>query len=385
MKKILAMLLAVVMVFALAACGQSAAPAAAPAAEAPAAEAPADEAPAAAAPKVAVFWYNFGDAFLSTVRDALDADLAGAGVDFQNFDAANNQATQLEQVQTAVTNGFNILVVNLVTSGSADAAQQIIDAAGGLPIVFFNRAIEGDGEEGKLLNANDGIAFIGTDAPEAGHMQGKMIGEYLLANYDAVDLNGDGEISYAMLMGDATNVEAIYRTKYGVEDANAVLTAAGKPELVYFNASNSDKYQLDPNGAWSSAAGNEFMTTNLAEYSEANGNMIELVIANNDDMALGAMAALQNAGYNNGGDSKMIPVFGVDATQPARDAIAAGGMTGTVLQSAPAMAEAICSTVVALGDGATPADALAALAAGEGVSMADGFTNKLFVAYQPVA
>ncbi len=380
MKKTLAMLLAVVMVFALAACGQSAAPAATPAAE-PAAEPAAD----ASAPKVAVFWYNFGDAFLSTVRDALDADLTEAGVDFQNFDAANNQATQLEQVQTAVTNGFNILVVNLVTSGSADAAQQIIDAAGDLPVVFFNRAIEGDGEEGKLLNANDGIAFIGTDAPEAGHMQGKMIGEYLLANYDAVDLNGDGEISYAMFMGDATNVEAIYRTKYGVEDANAVLTAAGKPELVYFNSSNSDKYQLDPNGAWSAAAGNEFMTTNLAEYSEANGNMIELVIANNDDMALGAMAALQNAGYNNGGDSKMIPVFGVDATQPARDAIAAGGMTGTVLQSAPAMAEAICSTVVALGGGATPADALAALASGEGVSMAEGFTNKLFVAYQPVA
>ncbi len=375
MKKNIALLMAVVMVFALVACGQQAAPAST-----------GNDKPAeASAVKVAVFWYNFGDAFLSTVRDALDADLKSAGVDFQNFDAANNQATQLEQVQTAVTNGFNILVVNLVTSGSADAAQQIIDAANGLPIVFFNRAIEGDGEEGKLLNANDNIAFIGTDAPEAGHMQGKMIGEYLLAHYDDVDLNGDGEISYAMFMGDATNVEAIYRTKFGVEDANAVLTAAGKPELVYFNPNNSDKYQLDPNGAWSSAAGNEFMTTNLAEYSEANGNMIELVIANNDDMALGAMAALQGAGYNNGGDSKMIPVFGVDATQPARDAIAAGGMTGTVLQSAPAMADAICATVVALGDGSTPADALAAQAAGEGVSIPEGFTNKLFVAYQPVA
>jgi len=81
----------------------------------------------------------------------------------------------------------------------------------------------------------------------------------------------------------------------------------------------------------------------------------------------------------------MIPVFGVDATQPALDAIAAGGMTGTVLQSAPAMADAICSTVVAVGGGATPADALAELASGEGVSMAEGFKNKLFVAYQPVA
>ena len=374
MKKFFALLLAAVMVFSLAACGSQGAPASTT-----------ESQTEASGTKVAVFWYNFGDAFLSTVRDALDADFKAAGVEFQNFDAANNQATQLEQVQTAVTNGYNLLVVNLVTSGSADAAQQIIDAANGLPIVFFNRAIEGDGEEGKLLNAVDTIAFIGTDAPEAGHMQGKMIGEYLIANYDAVDLNGDGSISYAMFMGDATNVEAIYRTQYGVEDANAVLKANGKPELVYFNANNSDKYQLDPNGAWSSAAGNEFMTTNLAEYSEANGNMIELVIANNDDMALGAMAALQSAGYNNGEGTTTIPVFGVDATQPALDAIAAGGMTGTVLQSAPAMADAICSAVVSISGGATPADALAALASGEGVSMAEGFKNKLFVAYQPVA
>ena len=378
MKKLLALLLVAVMVFALVACGSQEEPAPAP-------ESETSEETTGSDLKVAVFWYNFGDAFLSTVRDALDADFTEAGIEFQNFDAANNQATQLEQVQTAVTNGFNLLVVNVVTSGSADAAQQIIDAANGLPIVFFNRAIEGDGEDGKVLGANDNICFIGTDAPEAGHMQGKMIGEYLIANYDTVDINGDGVISYAMFMGDANNVEAIYRTRYGVEDANAILTANGKPELEYFNASNSDKYQLDPNGAWSSAAGNEFMTTNLAEYSEANGNMIELVIAHNDDMALGAMAALQSAGYNNGGDTRMIPVFGVDATQPARDAIAAGGMTGTVLQSADGMADAICSTVAAIGGGATPADAISSLASGEGVSLAEGFTNKLFVAYQPVA
>ena len=55
-----------------------------------------------------------------------------------------------------------------------------------------------------------------------------MVGEYLLANWDTVDLNGDGKISYAMFKGDEANVEAIYRTQFGVEDADAVLTAAGK-------------------------------------------------------------------------------------------------------------------------------------------------------------
>ena len=374
MKKTLALLLALVMVFALAACGGSG-------------EGSGDgaAAPAEGDLKVAVLWYAFSDAYLSTVRAALDADFEEAGIAYQDFDANNNQGTQLEQVQTAVTNGFNVLVVNLVTSGSADAAQQIIDAAGDVPVVFFNRAVEGDGEEGIVLNNFENVVFIGTDAPEAGHMQGQMIGEFLVENYDDVDLNGDGVISYAMFMGDATNVEAIYRTQFGVEDANAVLAEAGKPELEYFNASNTDKYQLDPNGALSSAAGNEFMSTNLAEYSEANDNMIELVIANNDDMAIGAISALQNAGYNLGdGESTKIPVFGVDATQVAQDAIAADTMTGTVKQDAEGMAAAICSTVAAIGDGSSVADAAALVADSEDIySMAEGFSNKIFVAYAP--
>ena len=365
MKKFFALLLALVMLFAITA--------------KPAATAAASDL------KVAVFWYTFSDAYLSTVRDALDKDLKDAGIEFQNFDCNNNQGTQLEQVQTAVTNGFNVLVVNLVTSGSADAAEQIIEAANGLPVIFFNRAIEGDGEEHAVLDKYENIAFIGTDAPEAGHMQGKMIGDFLMANYDDVDLNKDGKISYAMFMGDAANVEAIYRTQFGVEDANAVLTANGKPELVYFNERNTDKYQLDPNGAWSSAAGNEFMTTNLAEYSEANGNMIELVIANNDDMALGAIAALQAFGYNLGdGASKKIPVFGVDATQVAQDAIAADTMTGTVKQDAQGMADAICAQLAAVAGGATMAEAAAKVAeSAEIFSLAEGFANKVFVAYAP--
>ena len=396
MKKSLSMILALLMALSLVACGSTPAPAASSeeaaveeAAEEAAAEEVAEETAAETAEagdaKVAVLWYAFSDAYLSTVRAALDADFEEAGIEYQDFDGNNNQGTQLEQVQTAVTNGFNLLVVNLVTSGSADAAQQILEAAGDVPVLFFNRAVEGDGEEGTFLGAHDSVAFIGTDAPEAGHLQGKMIGEFLVENYDDVDLNGDGEISYAMFMGDAANVEAIYRTQYGVEDANAVLTEAGKPELVYFNESNTDKYQLDPNGAWSSGAAFDFMSTNLAEYSEANGNMIELIICNNDDMAAGSVSALENAGYNLGdGSSTKIPVFGVDATQTAQDLINADKMTGTVKQDAEGMADAICSTVAAVSTGSAMADAVSAVAdSNEIFSMADGFTNKLFVAYAP--
>ena len=189
----------------------------------------------------------------------------------------------------------------MVTSGSPDVANEIISKANGVPVVFFNRAIEAEGAEGDVLNAFDTISFIGTDAPEAGHLQGQMVGEYLLANYDTVDLNGDGVISYAMMKGDEANVEAIYRTQYGVEDADAALTAAGKPALQYFDASNTARYQVDLNGTWSAQAALDYMNTNLSQYNESNGNMIELVICNNDNMAEGVISALEQAGYNTGG------------------------------------------------------------------------------------
>ena len=395
MKKIIALLLALTMVFALAACAKQTT-------ETPATETtttpetttteenttteetPAAETTEAADLKVGVFYYTFADTYISSVRTALDAQLDSLGVAYQNFDGNNNQTTQNEQIQTALTDGYNLLIVNMVTSGSPDVANEIISMANGTPVIFFNRAIEADGNEGTVLNANATISFIGTDAPEAGHLQGKMVGEYLLANWDTVDLNGDGKISYAMFKGDEANVEAIYRTQFGVEDANAVLTEAGKPELEYFDASNTSKYQVDLGGAWSAQAALDYLNTNLSQYNEANGNMIELIICNNDNMAEGAISALETAGYNTGAEgSKTIPVFGVDATDAAKELIAAGKMTGTVKQDAEGMAVAIASVVKATGEGTSMADAVSATSATnpDMYTIADGIANKLFVAY----
>ena len=395
MKKIIALLLALTMVFALAACAKQTT-------ETPATETtttpetttteenttteetPAAETTEAADLKVGVFYYTFADTYISSVRTALDAQLDSLGVAYQNFDGNNNQTTQNEQIQTALTDGYNLLIVNMVTSGSPDVANEIISMANGTPVIFFNRAIEADGNEGTVLNANATISFIGTDAPEAGHLLGKMVGEDLLANWDTVDLNGDGKISYAMFKGDEANVEAIYRTQFGVEDANAVLTEAGKPELEYFDASNTSKYQVDLGGAWSAQAALDYMNTNLSQYNEANGNMIELIICNNDNMAEGAISALETAGYNTGAEgSKTIPVFGVDATDAAKELIAAGKMTGTVKQDAEGMAVAIASVVKATGEGTSMADAVSATSATnpDMYTIADGIANKLFVAY----
>lgn len=360
MKKLIALALAVVMVFGLAACGSN----------------------SSKGTKVSVFWYDESDVYLSSVRTALNAELdALEGVEYDNQYAANDQAKQLDQVKTAIAGGSNLLVVNLVTSGSADAAEEILTAAGKIPVIFFNRAVGTDGTDIPVLTGHDNTCFIGTDAPAAGHMQGQMIGEYILANFDDIDINGDGVISYAMMKGDEANVEAIYRTQYGVEDANAVLTAAGKPELQYFDASNPDCYQVDLGGAWSATAAKDYMDTNFVSYNEDNGNMIELVICNNDGMAEGVVASLQERGYNVAG-GHTVPVFGVDATDNAKALIADGAMAGTIKQDAQGMAAAIAQTVTAIAGGKTPVEALAALSDSR-FSIASDCSAKLYVAYAP--
>ncbi len=389
-KRFMALAMAGVMAMSLAACGGSkdtAATTAAPAAtEAPAAgdttEAPETEAPAAEAVDldVAVFYYTYSDTYISSVRTALDKALTDAGVKFQNYDSNSNQTTQNEQIDTAISQGANLLIVNIVTSGSVDASQAIVDkaSAAGIPVIFFNRAVESDEEEGKVLGAYDQCAFVGTDAPEAGHMQGKMIGEYVVENYDKVDLNGDGKISYAMFMGQLGNVEAIYRTQFGVEDANAVLTEAGKPELEYFDASNTDKYQVDQEGNWSATAANNYMNTNLAQFNEDNDNMIELVICNNDGMAEGVVTALNDKGYNLGTeDSTTIPVFGVDATDAAKQLIADGKMTGTIKQDAEGMAQGIAYLVQNVGAGKE------LMADTDDFNVSEKVSNKIYIPYAP--
>lgn len=295
---------------------------------------------------VAVLYYNYSDTYISSVRTALDAQLNAAGITPQNYDGNNNQTTQTEQVTTAITKGAKALVVNIVNTSSDDAANGIVAEAkkAGIPVIFFNREISND-----VINSYDKSAFVGTDAAEAGHLQGKMIGEYLTKDFDKYDLNKDGKISYIMMMGEKGNKEAIYRTQYAVEDANKVLEAAGKPALEFYDSANTDKYLVDKEGKWSAQAANEYMTTALSSYSDNNKNMIELAICNNDGMAEGVITALNTSGYNTG-EGKSIPVFGVDATETAKELIKANKMTGTIKQDAEGMAKAI-SLLVANANG----------------------------------
>ncbi len=327
---------------------------------------------------IGVFYYTYADTYIASVRTALDKKLDDMGVKYQDYDGNNNQTTQNEQIDTAIQTGANLLIVNIVTSGSNDASTQIIDKAkaADVPVIFFNRAVEDEkSEEGTILGSYEKCAFVGTDAPEAGHMQGEMIGNYVVENFDTVDLNGDGKISYAMFMGQLGNAEAIYRTQFAVEDANKKLEEAGKPALEFFDPANTDKYQVDQDGAWSATAANNYMTTNLSQYNEGNNNMIELIICNNDGMAEGAVAALNDKGYNTGDPAKTIPVFGVDATDAAKKLIADGKMVGTIKQDAEGMAACIAQLTQNTADGKELVDGV------EKDMISEKVANKIFIPY----
>ena len=348
MKKLLALALSAVLALSLAACGGNGAstPASTPASGATSE----GGATATSDMRVDVFYYDFSDVYISTVRAAMDEQLKAMGIEPNNWDAAGSQPTQTDQVNTAITAGSDLLIVNIVETATSAPAQDIVNAAqtAGIPVIFFNREVA----DNEVINSYDKCAFVGTNAPDAGHMQGEMIGNYLLENYDTVDLNGDGTISYVMFKGQEGNAEAEARTQYAVEDANKLLTEAGKPELSYYDDKASTKYLVDTEGKWSAKAANDYMVALLGSYNKDNNNMVELIICNNDGMAEGAISALQNVGYNNGPDTTIIPVFGVDATDSAKALIKAGNMAGSIKQDAVGMATTINTLVKNVQDGA---------------------------------
>ena len=133
--------------------------------------------------EVSVFYYTYSDTYISSVRTEMDKILKANHVSFHNYDANGNQSTQTEQVDTAITKGSKMLIVNIVDTGSDDAAKTIIEKAksADIPVIFFNRSVS---EE--VLKSYDKCFFIGTDYEMAGHMQGELIGNYYFVSYNII-------------------------------------------------------------------------------------------------------------------------------------------------------------------------------------------------------
>lgn len=318
-KKIMAILLASVMAVGLAACssGDSSSSASGSAAASGSATAESGD-----LPTVGVLIYKYDDTYISTVRNSLEAALEGkAEVTMQ--DGKGDQATQNDQLDVMISKGVDVLAVNMV---DAKAASGVVEKAkeAGIPTIFFNR--EPDTE---VIKSYEKACFIGTNAADAGKMQGDLI-KQLFDEHPEYDLNGDGVIQYTMFQGEPDNPEAIARTQYSVEQAEANgLTMELIGEIQVCN--------------WDTETAQKAMEAILA----ANEGKVELVIANNDGMAIGCIAALSNIGYNTGAEgAKFVPVIGVDATDAAKDAIAKGTMSATVLQDGDAMGKAIAEVAL---------------------------------------
>lgn len=272
--------------------------------------------------KLGVLLYNGSDPYIGTVRQALIAlDEADDSIELDIQDGQANQATQLEQIDAMIAKKVNGLLVNIVDFGSGKSVKEKVQSAG-IPTVFWNRDISADLTPEDLAN----VIFYGTVAPQAGVIQGEMAYEQWEAN-KALDRNGDGKLQYVMLHGGLDNAEAKARTEESIK---------------YFKDKSVEVEEIGMQVAdWDS----DKAKTAVDAWMAKDGDKIEMIFANNDNMAFGAITALQEAGYNKGDQQKYIPVYGVDALAEAITKIDEGTMAGTVKQNNETMAKGIITLI----------------------------------------
>jgi len=287
--------------------------------------------------KVGVSIYQFTDNFMTLYRNEIENYFKSLETDDVKYeitmaDGKNDMAEQTNQIQNFITQGMDVIILNLVQTSSADALIDQIVAAD-IPLVLINReplAYDADGKtldeayEGILNNAK--VCYVGADARQSGTFQGEMVAE--LENHG--DINGDGKISYIMIEGDPENIDAQYRTEFSIK----ALTDAG------YEVECLD----DQVGNWDQTKGQELCANALTKYGES----VEVVFCNNDAMALGAATAIQTAGRKVGED---IYLLGVDALEEAVQLVKDGEMTGTVLNDHIGQSHAAVDAAVKLLNG----------------------------------
>ena len=256
----------------------------------------------AALPNIGVCIYKFDDTFMTGVRNAIEA--AAEGIAEAPFaDSQNQQATQNDQVNMYISQGVDALAINPVDRTACAEISKKAEPAG-IPVVYFNR--EPIAEE---MEDYDNWYYVGAKAEESGTMSGQILVEYFTENPPE-----GGVIRYVMLQGEPGHQDAELRSIFSIQ----ALTDAGF-EL--------EALAVDT-AMWDRVRGQDKMTAWLAAF----GDEIDCVLANNDDMALGAIEALKAEGYFSEG--KFMPVVGVDATAPALEALKEGTLLGTVLNDA---------------------------------------------------
>ena len=270
---------------------------------------------------VDVVQYDSKDKFISLVRQSLEQiqNESQGKVQFNFFDGKGKQSIENEVIDNIARNErVDMLLVDLVNTQDT---QQVIDVAkkGNIPVIFFNRE---PAELDRIKNYEKSY-YVGSDAKEAGKLQGEILINLWNNDRKSIDKNNDGILQYVMLEGNRSNIEAQERTQYAISTIN---DAGIKTEQIASSISN-----------WQRDLAKEAVNSIIFKQ----GKNIEAILANNDEMAIGAIEALQQYGYNQGDKAKTIPVVGIDGTEEAQELIKKGEMVGTVVQSPSEMANAI--------------------------------------------
>lgn len=277
--------------------------------------------------KIGICIYDHYDTFISSIVEDIQ-DTAKrkereeeVTITVEVVSAGLKQTVQNDQVSEFIDKGCDIICINLVDRTDASV---IIDRAktADVPVIFFNRELVQED-----LERWEKLYYVGAVAQESGQMQGQIVVDLCRegGGITTIDKNGDGKIQYVILEGEAGHQDALVRSEGSVK----AITDAG--------------YQLEKLGNeianWKRAQAKSKVNQWLAEF----GDDIELVLANNDDMALGAIDAWKDSGRE-----QWPIIVGIDGTEPALEEVEKGFLNGTVLNDAKGQAESILELAYSL-------------------------------------
>lgn len=271
----------------------------------------------AIAENIGVSIYQFDDVWTTVMRNGI-TDHADSieGVDVQVEDALDDVARQLDQINNFVASGVDAIIVQPVDTSATQAMTNAASEAG-IPLVFVNR------QPINLTSLPDNQAFVASNEIESGTLAAFEACKMLRAEGKA------GGASGYLLMGQLSNQAAVQRTK-DVHDVIG-MDMCGFITLIDEQTAN-----------WQRDEAQDLVTNWLSS-----GEPFDVIFANNDEMAIGAIQAMKSAGIS----MDDVVVTGVDATQDALVAMAAGDLDATVFQDARGQGAGSLDTAIALARG----------------------------------